>query len=153
MRNLFGKKQTFAAPISGKLIPLEQVSDPVFAQKMMGDGFAIEPSGTTLFAPMSGTVTVCFPTHHAIGMKTDSGMDILLHVGIDTVKLNGDGFQTLVQQGQQVKQGAALLQVDVQKLKAKGYDPTVMVVFPERSIQLKEQPETVMEQQTIAIKL
>lgn len=153
MLKLFKKKEIFLAPLSGKLIPLEEVSDPVFAQKMMGDGFAIKPESTNITAPMSGEITVCFPTQHAIGMKTENGVDILLHVGIDTVKLQGEGFHTHVQQGQKVNQGDTLVEVDVELLKTKGYDPTVMVLFPDRTIQMEEQLGLVKEQQAIAIKL
>lgn len=153
MLKLFKKKEIFLAPLSGKLIPIEEVSDPVFAQKMMGDGFAIIPESTNITAPMSGVITVCFPTQHAIGMKTENGVDILLHVGIDTVKLQGEGFQTHVQQGQKVNQGDALVEVDIELLKTKGYDSTVMVLFPDRTIQMEEQPGLVKEQQAIAIKL
>ena len=75
MFNLFKKKEVFTAPVAGMRIPLEEVKDPVFSQKMMGDGFAVVPSGQTVYAPMSGIISVCFPTHHAIGMKMDNGAE------------------------------------------------------------------------------
>ncbi len=84
------------------IIPLEEVKDPVFSQKMMGDGFAVVPSGQTVYAPMSGIISVCFPTHHAIGMKMDNGAEVLIHIGIDTVKLGGKVSKLLVEQGQTI---------------------------------------------------
>lgn len=146
-----GKKESFTSPISGNIIPLEQVNDPVFSQKMMGDGLAIQPIGKTIFAPMSGTITMCFPTNHAIGMKTEHGIEILIHIGIDTVKLAGLGFTALVQQDQIVKQGEPLITFDLNEIQAKGYDATVIVIFTNREITLKQSSVMVKEHQPIAV--
>lgn len=152
MFNLFKKKEVITAPVAGTIIPLEEVKDPVFSQKMMGDGFAVVPSGQTVYAPMSGIISVCFPTHHAIGMKMDNGAEVLIHIGIDTVKLGGEGFKALVEQGQTIKQGDPLVHVDLNLLKTKGYDATVMVVFPNQDIKVEKITQTIKENESVGIK-
>ncbi|MGN1344776.1 MAG: PTS glucose transporter subunit IIA [Traorella sp.] len=117
------------ACVDGKCIPLEEVKDPVFSQKMMGDGFAIIPTSDTIVSPVNGTIQVVFPTKHAIGIKRKDGIEILLHIGIDTVNLNGRGFNSLVKPKMKVKAGQPLLKVDRQTLTQEGYDLTVMVIF------------------------
>lgn len=119
----------FCAPISGRCIPLEEVNDEMFASKMLGDGFAIEPSSGTVKSPVDGTVTVAYPTGHAFGIRTEDGMEILIHIGIDTVELKGDGFKTCVEQGQKITQGGLLAEVDLQKIQRSGKDPITMVLF------------------------
>lgn len=104
---------TFVSPIKGEIKPLSEVPDAVFSQKMMGDGFAIIPSEGTIVSPVSGTIVTFFPTKHAIGIQADSGREILIHVGIDTVKLDGEGFEALVEQGDRVEEGQPLLKVDL----------------------------------------
>ena len=83
----------FDMPIDGKIIPLTEVPDQVFAQGMMGQGFAIAPTGNTVYSPIDGKILSIFPTKHAIGLVTDTGVEILIHVGVDTVKLKGQGFE------------------------------------------------------------
>ena len=119
----------FCAPISGRCIPLEEVNDEMFASKMLGDGFAIEPSSGTVKSPVDGTVTVAYPTGHAFGIRTEDGMEILIHIGIDTVELKGDGFKTCVEQGQKIAQGGLLAEVDLEKVQRSGKDPITMVLF------------------------
>lgn len=119
----------FCAPISGRCIPLEEVNDEMFASKMLGDGFAIEPSSGTVKSPVDGTVTVAYPTGHAFGIRTEDGMEILIHIGIDTVELKGDGFKTCVEQGQKITQGGLLAEVDLEKIQRSGKDPITMVLF------------------------
>jgi PTS system beta-glucosides-specific IIC component len=109
------------APVSGKVIPLAQVPDKVFSQKMMGDGIAIDPVGDTIDAPFDGVVLMTTKTNHAIGMQTDSGLELLIHVGLDTVNLKGDGLKTLVKQGQRVKKGDSLIKFDRKKIESQGY--------------------------------
>lgn len=104
---------TFVSPIKGEIKALSEVPDAVFSQKMMGDGFAIMPSEGTIVSPVSGTIVTFFPTKHAIGIQADSGREILIHVGIDTVKLDGEGFEALVAQGDRVEEGQPLLKVDL----------------------------------------
>lgn len=119
----------FCAPISGRCIPLEEVNDEMFASKMLGDGFAIEPSSGTVKSPVDGTVTVAYPTGHAFGIRTEDGMEILIHIGIGTVELKGDGFKTCVEQGQKITQGGLLAEVDLEKIQRSGKDPITMVLF------------------------
>lgn len=119
----------FCAPISGRCIPLEEVNDEMFASKILGDGFAIEPSSGTVKSPVDGTVTVAYPTGHAFGIRTEDGMEILIHIGIDTVELKGDGFKTCVEQGQKITQGGLLAEVDLEKIQRSGKDPITMVLF------------------------
>ena len=107
-----------ASPMSGHVLPLEQVSDEVFAEKMIGDGAAVIPEEPYVYAPGDGEITLLYPTGHAIGMKLKDGTELLIHVGIDTVKLDGAGFETLVALGQKVQKGEALLKLDLPYLNA-----------------------------------
>ena len=100
-------------PLNGESLPLSEVPDPVFGSGAMGPGFAIQPTDGEVRAPLSGVVETVFPTRHAIGLKTDSGLEILIHVGIDTVNLNGQGFSALVKQGERVTAGQPLLRADL----------------------------------------
>lgn len=119
----------FIAPIDGKIIALTEVPDDVFSKKLMGDGFAIEPANGQIVSPVSGTVTTVFPTKHAIGITADNGLEILIHVGIDTVNLQGEGFTSLVEQGAKVKAGDALLKVDFASIKSKVPSIITPVIF------------------------
>ena len=94
----FFKKEEFkiVAPVSGELIPLSQVPDQVFSTKMMGDGFAVIPGSNRVVAPLSGSLETVFPTGHAVGIKTKDGIECIVHIGLDTVELNGEGFNVLV---------------------------------------------------------
>ncbi|MCD7806935.1 MAG: PTS glucose transporter subunit IIA [Lachnospiraceae bacterium] len=118
---------TIYAPISGKVTPLEKVADVVFSQKIMGDGIAIKPDAGKLYAPVSGVVSVVFPTRHVIGIEAENGANIIMHVGIDTVELNGKGFDVKVKQGDHVTQGQLLMNIDLKNIGQK-YDMTTMVV-------------------------
>lgn len=151
--NLFKKKETFIAPVSGKLIPITEVNDQVFSQKLMGDGFAIVPSDGTVYAPLSGTISFCFPTKHAVGIKTDKGIEILIHMGLDTVELKGEGFNSYVSEGQKVKQGDKLAVMDLEAIKAKGYDCTVMIILPNSAVKSLEDPKNIEHHQEITLKL
>lgn len=115
-------------PVNGTLIPITSVSDPVFAEKTMGDGIAVVPNDGKLYAPASGTVIALFPTGHALGIATDSGAELLIHIGIDTVELNGECFESHIRTNQKVNKGDLLISFDLNTLKEKGYDPTVMIV-------------------------
>lgn len=152
MFNLFHKNtEDFISPVSGTLLPIEQVDDPVFSQRMMGDGFAIIPTEKTVFAPCSGVVSVCFPTKHAVGLKAADGKEFLLHIGINTVELKGKGFTSLVTQGQTVKQGDPLVDVDLDELKNLGYDPTVIVIFPEVMVDVQMDMKSMKHHQALPI--
>lgn len=101
------------APLTGEVTPLSEVPDQVFSEKMMGDGIAVKPSQGEVRAPFNGKVQMIFPTKHAIGLVSDSGLELLIHIGLDTVKLNGEGFTLHVEEGQEVKQGDLLINFDL----------------------------------------
>ncbi|WP_114588933.1 N-acetylglucosamine-specific PTS transporter subunit IIBC [Microbacterium arborescens] len=115
-------------PIAGTVVPLAQVPDPMFAQGTMGPGVAIDPTGDTVVAPADGIVTTVFPTGHAVGMTLDDGTELLIHVGIDTVDLQGRGFQALVQQGEGVHAGHPLLRIDTGVIRGAGCSPITPVI-------------------------
>ncbi|MFT9003548.1 MAG: glucose PTS transporter subunit IIA, partial [Liquorilactobacillus hordei] len=119
---------TLAAPVKGTIIPLTSVKDEVFASEAMGKGIAIVPTNDRVTSPVSGTISAVYPTGHAIGIISDQGAEILIHIGIDTVKLNGKYFETKVKQGQHVNQGEELITFDAEQIKANGYDNTVMMI-------------------------
>lgn len=118
---------TLYAPFDGTVIELANVPDPVFAKKMMGEGFAIEPISATLLSPVAGQVTMA--EGHAVGLKRADGLEVLVHLGLDTVTLNGGPFDSLVKVGQNVNGGEPLINVDWQAFKAAGLVTTSMVVF------------------------
>lgn len=113
----------------GQVIELEQVKDPVFAQKMMGDGFAVEPANGNIVSPVSGTVSSIFPTKHALGLVTDSGLEVLVHIGLDTVSLEGKPFTVHVAEGQKVAAGDLLVTADLDAIRAAGRETSTVVVF------------------------
>lgn len=119
----------FMAPLKGELKPITDVPDQVFAGKMMGDGFAIVPSEGTIVSPVNGKVVNLFPTKHAIGILSDTGREILIHVGIDTVNLKGQGFETLVSENDIVEQGQPLLKVDLDYIKEHATSTITPIVF------------------------
>lgn len=120
--------ENIAAPVDGQVKDLGDVNDQVFSTKLMGDGAAIVPSDGTVYSPVDGQVTVAYETKHAYGLKSKDGAEVLIHIGIDTVNLKGEGFESFVKQGQAVKAGDKLGTVDLAKVKAEGFDTTVMVV-------------------------
>jgi PTS system beta-glucosides-specific IIC component len=115
------KNEIVYSPISGEVKELSEVEDEAFSTGAMGQGIAIVPSEGKLYAPVDGEVVTFFPTGHAIGMVSSNGAEVLIHVGMDTVKLNGDGFTPKVAQGAKVKKGDLLLEFDIEKIKAAGY--------------------------------
>ncbi len=127
------------SPVCGQVIDLSEVSDVAFSEKMMGDGIAIEPDKGTLKCPLSGVIEMIFPTGHAITIVGNDGTKLLIHIGIDTVMLEGKHFKTHVTVGDQVTIGQTLVTFDVKAIRKEGYESTVMLVFPEektRKIQL-----------------
>lgn len=130
MFNIFKKRGfTVAAACDGKLMPITDVKDEVFSQKMLGDGYAIKPTDGKIYSPVTGTVTTVFPTKHAIGITTDNNLEILVHLGIDTVELKGEPFEVAVKQGDTVKQSDYLASMNTELITAENYDDTVIVVY------------------------
>lgn len=121
------------APMAGEILPISESADEAFAAKMLGDGIAINPSESTIYAPCDGSVSLLFPTKHAIGITTTKGTDLLIHAGIDTVKMEGDGFEVFVKQGDNVRKGDKLLKVDLEKVRTAGYNPQTMMILPQAS--------------------
>src|SRR5262252_6045858 len=105
-----------AAPLSGVIVPLDSVPDQVFAQKIVGDGVSIDPTSAEVLAPVAGEVVQLHGAHHALTLRTDSGLEVLVHIGIDTVMLRGEGFSPLVTQGQRVARGQPLIRFDLDAL-------------------------------------
>ncbi|MFJ3388019.1 N-acetylglucosamine-specific PTS transporter subunit IIBC [Lysinibacillus sp. NPDC086135] len=119
----------FEMPITGDLIPLAEVPDEAFSSGIMGPGFGIHPTDGTVYAPFDGRVIMIFPTKHAFGLKSDTGVEILIHVGLDTVKLNGEGFEMIVSEGQLIQRGDPLLKVDFKIIKDKVPSIVTPIVF------------------------
>ena len=134
--NFFNKKEKkdkndmcIVSPVSGELLNISEVPDEAFAQKMMGDGFAVKSHDGIVVSPVDAEVQLVFETKHAIGLKTDNDLEILIHFGIDTVKLNGEGFEVFVKAGDKVKAGDRLMQVDLEYIKANAKSDITPVVF------------------------
>ena len=113
----------------GQVIAITDVKDPVFSQKMMGDGFAVEPENGKIYSPVAGTVTSVFPTKHALGLLTENGLEVLVHIGLDTVSLEGQPFEVHVSEGQKVAAGELLVTADLEAIKAAGRETSTVVVF------------------------
>ncbi len=110
------------SPVKGKAVPLSSVNDPTFSEGMLGKGVAIQPTEGKIYAPADGTIGMVFDTLHAVSLTTKEGTEVLIHVGLDTVKMNGEGFTGFVHAGDTVKKGDLLLEVDLDKVKEAGYD-------------------------------
>ncbi|KLU61582.1 glucose-specific phosphotransferase enzyme IIA component [Peptococcaceae bacterium CEB3] len=129
MLNMFKKPYELLAPVSGKVLELAQVPDQVFAQKMAGDGIAIEAEGDLVLAPADGKLSFIFRTNHAFGMVLGNGVEILVHVGIDTVNLNGEGFERLAEEGAMLRAGDRVLKIRRKTLAEKGMSFVTPVVI------------------------
>lgn len=134
------KNEVFRNIASGKVLSLDNMPDKVFSQRMMGDGYALEPLNETIYAPSSGTLTAVFPTGHAYGIVTAEGLEILIHLGVDTVQLQGKGFVSYVKQGDVVKQGDRLATMDLNYIKEQGKSTLSAILFTsgEKIVLLKE---------------
>lgn len=129
-----GEKSVTCSPellavCDGTIIPMEDVNDPVFSQKMMGDGFAIATTGSEYYALHDATVTMLFPSNHAFGLTFSDGMEILVHIGIDTVNENGKGFTCHTKLNSVVKAGDPIMSIERSYLEEKGYDLTSVIIF------------------------
>lgn len=135
--NLFKKKNTelnIYAPLNGKIVPLEEVPDPVFSQKMMGEGIAVIPADGHVHSPVDGKVIQVAPTKHAVGIEATDGTQILIHFGLETVALKGEGFEIKVAQGDHVTKGQALIEVDLEHVR-KSVDHTITPIIITNSAQ------------------
>ncbi|WP_137664344.1 PTS sugar transporter subunit IIA [Enterococcus hulanensis] len=145
MISFFKKKEpALVSPVEGQLIPLSEVSDPVFSEGMMGPGFAVEPMADELYSPVTGIITSIFPTKHAICIKRADGKEVLIHIGIDTVELKGEGFEIFVNEADKVTPKTKLAIVDRAFLKLQGKESTIMVLFPGDTSSYDIQPKSVV---------
>ncbi|MFQ6794557.1 MAG: glucose PTS transporter subunit IIA [Thomasclavelia sp.] len=126
------KKMAIDSPVNGKIKKIEDMQDPVFASKTLGNGIAIIPSDNKIYSPIDGEVVSLYPTKHAIGLRNKEGLEILIHIGIDTVELKGEGFDVYVTQGDKIKKGQLLMKFDLEGLRKKGYDMTIPVIFVDK---------------------
>ncbi len=147
MFRIFKKESTnICSPVKGTCIPITEVKDQVFSSKMMGDGFAVIPEKNVVCSPIDGEITMAADTKHAVGMRRKDGLEILLHVGLDTVNLNGQGLKLLVKSGARVKAGDALIEYDAEYMEKQGIDMTTMVIFTsgfDQEVHLKQYGQTV----------
>ncbi|MED1114756.1 PTS sugar transporter subunit IIA [Bacillus paramycoides] len=128
----FGSKtneETIVAPLTGAVKNIEEVPDPVFAGRMMGDGVAIDPTEGVVVSPVDGEIVQLFHTKHAIGIKTKNGTEILIHVGLETVKMEGEGFEAHVSEGQAVKAGDKLISFDLELIREKAKSTITPIVI------------------------
>ncbi len=123
------KKQTIPSPLSGKVIPLSDVSDPMFRDELLGKGCAVVPSTGILTSPADGVIDSIPESRHAVMMTTSDGAELLMHIGIDTVELKGEHFRSLVSAGDRVRAGDVLIEFDVEEIKKAGYDTTTTIVI------------------------
>lgn len=123
------KDVIFCSPVNGELIPLNEVNDDAFASGLLGIGFAIIPTSDVLYSPFDGEVVMVFPTKHAIGLRDKNGNEYLFHIGINTVNLNGEGFESFVSVGQKVRKGEKLIQFPLESLINQHFDPVIMIVL------------------------
>ena len=117
------------SPIEGEAVSLKEVNDPTFAQEMLGKGIAIKPSNGRVVAPIDGEITILFETKHAISIVSEQGVELLIHIGLDTVNLKGENFKTYVKAGDKVKSGDLLIEFDMEKIKEAGYDTITPIVI------------------------
>ena len=146
-QNLFSKGDAaVGAPVAGSLVSIKEVSDPTFGEEIIGKGVAIIPTSNQICAPIDGKVATVFPTGHAVAVVGSDGTEILIHVGLDTVNLNGEHFTIHVEADQEVKAGDLLLEADLEQIKAAGYDiitPVVICNTDDFAEILPESPKTV----------
>lgn len=116
-------------PVDGEISFIDECSDPVFAQKLLGDGFMVVPNDGKIYSPLKGIISSVFPTKHAIGVTTDDGKEFLVHMGINTVEMNGEGFEILVDVKSKVTKDTLLANVDLEKIKQSGFSTEIIVVI------------------------
>ena len=124
-----GSKIDISSPVNGEIVPIENVSDPTFAQEMIGKGVAVQPSDGKFYAPADGKLVALFPTGHAYAMTTNDGAEVLVHIGIDTVKLGGQFYTVNAKQGDDVKKGDLIVEVDLEGVKNAGFDVVTPIII------------------------
>lgn len=127
------------AVADGEVILLDDLNDQIFAQRMIGDGFAIRPTGNVVYSPVDATVGQLAPTKHAVYLSLSDDIKLLIHIGLDTIEMKGEGFKTSIEKGEHVKKGAPLIEFDSKLIRDEGYDPVIAVVLlvgSERSFDL-----------------
>lgn len=129
-----GKMKNIYVPVKGKVIDITKVSDSMFADKILGDGMAVIPTGNDVCSPIDGVIESIYPTNHAFVVRDDENHKLLVHIGIDTVTLDGEPFQRILEVGERVKQGMCVIKSDYKLIEAKGIDSTVIVICPEEVI-------------------
>lgn len=136
MFNLFNRDKSISilAPMTGDIIEITQVEDEVFSEKMVGDGVAIEPREGIVVSPVQGRIVQIFPTKHALGIETEDGLEILIHIGLDTVELKGEGFKDYVKVGDEVKVGDKLLEVDLDFIRKSGRSTVSPIIITNMDI-------------------
>ena len=150
---LFKKKIKLTSPMTGDLVDIVETSDPVFSGKMVGDGVTIIPTDGDVLAPIDGKIIQMFDTGHALAIESN-GIQVLIHIGLDTVELNGQGFTKIAHEGQEVKQGDLLIKVDLEKIKALGKSiESPMVIVEAAGKSLNKKLGTAIKGQTVAIEL
>ncbi|MCP3027407.1 PTS glucose transporter subunit IIA [Halobacillus sp. A5] len=146
-KKLFGHKEKtveVVAPVNGRVVDLKEVPDPVFAEKMMGEGLAVKPADGEVFSPVEGEVVQLFPTNHAIGLKTRNGVEVLIHIGLETVSMEGEGFKPHVSQGDKVKAGDKLITFDkglVEEKAKSSITPIIITNSNDLKVQLLDSEE------------
>lgn len=134
MFKFLSKNNELKAPIAGKIIDLKEVPDKMFSEKMVGDGAAIDPTGDIIIAPADGKLSLIFKTNHAFGLNLKNGAEILVHIGLDTVALNGKGFTRLAEEGTYVKAGDPIIKIDRELIKSMGYSLITPVLITNTDI-------------------
>lgn len=134
MFDFFKKNQEILSPVSGKVVDLSQVPDEVFSQRLAGDGVAIDPTSNEIVAPADGVLTLIFNTNHAFALTLKNGVELLIHIGIDTVALNGKGFTRLAEQGAKVKAGTPIVRVDKDFIEKSGYSLVTLALITNTEI-------------------
>ncbi|WP_085994124.1 PTS sugar transporter subunit IIA [Oceanobacillus senegalensis] len=157
LKKLFGKKEmqdNLVSPMTGNVINIEDVPDGMFSQKMLGDGIAVEPREGTVVAPFDGEVVQFFPTKHAIGIRGNNGLEVLIHIGLETVALNGEGFHDYVQQGDHVKAGDKLISFDMELVKERAdsiISPVVITNFDSVEELVKSKEKAVLRGESVLL--
>lgn len=148
----FGKKNitdSLSSPATGNIQTLENVADPLFAQKVMGEGFGVIPNNEKVFSPITATVTSVFKTKHAIGLKTDDGLEVMVHMGLDTVELNGEPFEIKVNEGDKVENNTLIATMDLNKVKDAGKDTVVLTIVTNTADKVEKAEMTINDTSSV----